>query len=189
MTFTITPLDLQRPIGHVTLNGKRLDVYPSHDFARAFNALLARTGGATSDLIAAVSVVAQQAASAAASAPLAAVQAYDAGAPSGYALNPAAPLSTQIDTRQLATVLVAAHTRTPTGMALISLNAGSVQINRDEAVTIYYVDPTDAGGAVTYLATTDPAVAGDYGAGARIVGSAYVAPETTPLGGGGGETP
>lgn len=175
MTVRITPLSLERAIGHVTFNGKRLPIYPNHDYVTAFNRLLERTGGATTDLVQAALESAKTAQATAEAAPVAAVAAYDSGAPTTYTLNPANPISKTIISLTQARADVAAHTRTPSGMSPISLNAGSVTIARGVNYSIYYVDPTDAGGAVTYLATEDPSVAGDYANGARLVGAAFVA--------------
>lgn len=188
MTTPISPLAVGRAIGYADIAGRRAQVYPSPEYVRIFNALLQRTGGSTTDLIAASVEIAAQAKSAAESAPVAAIAAYDAGAPAGYTLSPAPPFSVvNINTSQ-AHVSVQAHTRTPTGLGAISLNASAapVTIQRGNVYTIYYVDPTDAGGAVTYLATTDSAIAADYAGGKRIVGQAFAAEHVPVYGGGGG---
>lgn len=173
--IAITPLDLRRPIAHALVRGERVDIFPNQEFVRAFNALLQRTGGSATDLIAATARVAVQAQSTASSAAVAAVEAKAAGAPSGFTLNPSNPIGVANTSSTQAIVSITAHTRTPTGMGSINLNSGSVTITRGVSYTIYYIDPTDAGGAVTYLATDDPNVAGDYAAGARIVGAAFSA--------------
>lgn len=188
MTTPIPPLALGRPIGYVEFGGKRANVYPSVEYVRTFNAVLQRTGGATTDLIAASVEIAAQAKSAAESAPIAAVAAYDAGAPAGYVLSPSYPLSVVNVNSAQAHVSVLAHTRTRTGLALISLNASAspITISRGVTYTIYYIDPTDAGGAVTYLATTDSTIAADYAGGKRIVGQAFSGVFVPVQGGGGG---
>jgi len=184
----VQPLHIDRAFAYATVNGKRVDIYPTHQYVMAFNALLQRTGGAYTDLIAAATATANQAAATAASAAVAAVAAYDAGAPTSFALDPASPIVVRALSAQTASAIVSAHTRTPAGGGAIALDAGSVDIARGVAYSIYYIDPTDAGGSVTYLATTDVSVAGDYAGGARIVGAAFL-PVANDVWNGAGATP
>lgn len=180
--YVVQPIAMDRPIATITLSGKRVEIYPTAEFVRAFNGMLQRVGGASTDLVDLALTTAQQAVAVVQATAAAAVEAYDAGDPPSYALSPANPIASANISATQALVTIAAHTRTPRGSAPIALNAGTVTIDRGAPCTVYYVDPTDAGGAVAYLATTDPTVAADYAAGARIVGAAYAAPFTPTLG-------
>ncbi len=181
--YKVQPMQVDRAIATLRLNGKLIEVFPSREYVQNFNALLQRNGGSDTDAVAVALDTAKQALALAQSAPLAAVAAYDAGAPASYVLDPVQPISVASINQTQARVSIAAHTRTPSGMAAIALNAGTVTISRGLNYSIYYNDPTDAGGAVTYLATEDPTVAGDYAAGNRLVGAAYLAPYVPPYGG------
>jgi hypothetical protein len=180
--YSVQPLALDRPIGQIESAGGRVLIYPTMDYMRGFNALLARTGGADGNLIQAALEAARAAGAAAQTVPAAAVAAQAAGAPASYALDPAAPISVAPTSSDLALVSVAAHTRTPQGQPPISLAAAEVEIPRGLAVTIYYLDLADTGGAVDYLYTADAGTAANYAGGARIVGSAFSAPYVAPFG-------
>lgn len=94
------------------------------------------------------------------------------------------------------TVTIAAHSRVYGNGTSVSVNSGTVT-GQSGNVTIYYVDPARAGGAVTYIGTTNPvAQTGDTHVAGQVTipamgepattGSGPAAPGYTPPSGGGG---
>lgn len=148
-------ISLDRPI--VDGDGK-----PTVEFIQAFNDLLNRTGGETSNVIAATVATAAVA--------QAAAQAVTAGAvpAGGYSLDPANPLSTSSVSLVLARIIVSTHTRIEGGVttALPSAIAGD-PVARGATYFVYYTVPG------TYLTTTDANVVSNT-PGAKLIGSIYV---------------
>lgn len=145
MTRKIPYLDTAQAIGRV-VNGQ---MYLEAWFVDAWNDLLNRTGGQTTNVIAASTQVAVQA--------QATTTALAAGAvATGYVLTPSNPVTVSFGA-STATLSVAAHTRNEGG-TVTSLPAGAVgdPVPRGASYFVYYDTPFV--GAPTYLATTDPSL-------------------------------
>lgn len=92
------------------------------------------------------------------------------GASTGYYHTPAHPLSYEATSETAATVSVASHTRSTAGATIA---AGSVAgVTRGAVNFIYYDDAGNAGGTVTFYATTSAASLST--AGRKIVDAIYV---------------
>lgn len=145
MTRKIPYLDTAQAIGRV-VNGQ---LVPEAWFVDAWNDLLNRTGGQTTNVISAGTQVAAQASATATALAAGAVA-------TGYVLTPTNPVSVTLG-GSTATLSVAAHTRDEGGV-ITSLPAGSVTnpVPRGAVYYVYYDTPYV--GAPTYLATTDASV-------------------------------
>lgn len=136
---------------------------PTLDMIRRVQDIIRRLGGVERDYITELQEVAYES-----KALVLAAQA-SAGAALGYTTNPADPLSYTNTTETAATVTIAAHTRSTAGAPLV---AGSLAgLTRGVAQIIYYSDAANAGGAVTYLATSDPRILVSTD---RVVGAIYL---------------
>lgn len=100
-----------------------------------------------------------------------------AGTPTGYTQTPAQPLSYELlpSVANSAQINVAEHARST---ATLPLAAGSVAtpVERDQIWYVYYSDPTDVGGSVTYLASADPDVVAADPVNLRLVGAIFIPP-------------
>ena len=145
MARNIPYLDTAQAIGRV-VNGR---LVPEAWFVDAWNDLLNRTGGQTTNTIAVANVAAAQA--------QATTTALAAGAvTTGYVLSPSAPVTVSYSSRT-GRLIVAPHTRDEGG-TITSLPAGSVvdPVPRGDTYYVYYDTPYVT--APTYLATTDPSL-------------------------------
>lgn len=162
MARVIPFLDTQRPIGSV--NGNPIVLEPW--LIDAWNDLVRRTGGQTTDAVSgAVQLAAQSTAT---------VAAINAGAvTTSFSLTPTQPLSAALLTATTSQIVVAAHTRSESGVDT-EFPAGTVA----DAVTTgatYYVYYESAAPHV-YLATTD--VAQITSTSAHLIGSLAVVPSS-----------
>lgn len=168
MSNPIIPLDI--PPAHVRpLDDGRF--FERH-LVRLITDIVRRLGGQRADYI-------RQARSAALAAQ-AMTRALARGLTTGYYHTPAEDeiLAYTVTSATLATITIAQHTRSTAGATIV---AGSVTgVTRGETYYVYYSDAGDAGGAVTFLATTDVSVL--TAAGVRVVGAIYVE-EPAPTGG------
>lgn len=109
--------------------------------------LIRRTGG-EDDLISQLEAEAHEA-----KALVLAAQASTTNA-ANFTLTPASVLSYSLVSSTLADVAIAGHTRSTAGAPIV---AGSLtNLARGATWLIYYADPTNAGGSVSFVATTDP---------------------------------
>ena len=100
------------------------------------------------------------------------------GVTTGYHHVPAHPLTAAATSASLATITVAEHTRST---AAATIATGTVTgVARGQVHFVYYDDAGDAGGTVTFAATTS--VASLTTAGRKLVDAIYVEP-TPPTGG------
>lgn len=136
-----------RPIPYLSLDRPIVDDAgkPAIWFVEAFNNLVLRTGGQTTDAVAAVTTQAAVAQSQAAAVTAGAV-------PTSYTLDPADPLSYQAISLDTVQIIVAAHTRTE-GATVTSLPGGLVTpaVGRPATYYVFYVT------LGIYLASTNPA--------------------------------
>jgi len=87
------------------------------------------------------------------------------------------------------TITIAAHQRVYTDGMTVSVAAGSLTgFNPDTYQYVYYQDPTRAGGAVTYQATTDIQTAAQIN-GVHSLGGILIPKTSGGTGSGGGSTP
>lgn len=139
----------------------------NRELARLFrnnDQLRERTGGST-DTVAATSVTAGVAA-ATASATAAGVT---VPAPGGaVTLTPENPLEYSASGQTRAYIVVLTHARTGAAAPLTGATMATT-VARGDTYHVYYVDPTDLGGAVTYIAATD--LTGFVAATHRYIGS------------------
>lgn len=150
------------------------DGRPTPEFYRWLQDMTRRVGGPTTDAV--------DNANANAAAALAIAQSIQSGTPTGFTLDPANPLTFTAESTQTATINIAAHTRST---AAAPLAAGTITgLARGFTYHVYYNDPTDAGGVVTYLASTDSGIVAADTANRRFVGSIGL-PNPEPSGGGG----
>lgn len=105
------------------------------------------------------------------------------GITTGYSQSPSQPLSYAPATTTTADIAIAQHTRSTAAATII---AGTVAgVTRGSVYYVYYDDAGNAGGAVTFHATTDVTIL--TAAGRRIVGAVHV-DNVSPSGGTAGET-
>jgi hypothetical protein len=131
-------------------------------FIQAWNDLVLRTGGQTTNAVSAATTAAQQA--------NASSTAISAGVPTGYTISPTQPLSYSMVSLTLAQIAVAAHDRTESG-STTAIPAGTVTDSVAVGLT-YYVYYSVPG---TYLATTDASVVTASGSN-KLINTIYVAP-------------
>ena len=164
----VIPLDIPQPGTPLT---RRDGVMTSHA-ARLLHDIVRRTGGQRSDFI-------QEARNVALETQALVTLLVQGLIPEYATLTPATGLlSATATSSTLATISVAAHTRSTASAAI---QAGSVAgVTRGSVYYVYYSDPTNAGGAVTFAATTSATVLS--AAGNKLVGALYVEPPA-PTGG------
>lgn len=110
--------------------------------------IIRRLGGPEADFVSQLQAEAYEA-----KATALAAQASTAAA-ANYTLTPARVLSYSLVSSTLADVEIAAHTRSTAGAPIV---AGTLTgLARGATWLIYYADPTNAGGIVSFVATTDP---------------------------------
>lgn len=193
MTIKVSNLSASVPIVDA-------DGLPTPYWVQNFNSTIANLVSALNQVIAAqnaatvanaaaatANAAATSAATAAASANTAATTANTAATTAQNTTNVASSyvtpsnVLTATDAGANATISISAHTRTLTNGTTISVNSGSVTaLAYSTGYWIYYDDPSFAGGAVTYNATTTQATAAQTGS--RFCVGAI----TTPAHGAGG---
>lgn len=134
---------------------------PTAEFSRVIHDLVRRTGGQANDFVATALETAQTAGATA----TASAAGLTVPTPGGSVeLNPANPLSSESQGGGLAAIFIAGHTRTGAAAAIV---AGSISgVSEGSTYYVYYSDPTNAGGAVTFEYS---ASAGDVGS-KRLIG-------------------
>jgi len=163
MARAVPFLDMRRPIGRI--NGAPF--VPEPWFVDAWNDLVRRTGGETSDAVAAIAAVSAQNTSQ--------IAAVAAGAVStDFSVSPSQPLSYSVYTETTAFIVIAAHIRIENGIAT-SFPAGTVTnaVARGLTYYVYY----EVSAPNVYLATTDVTLIS--GLAAQVINSIAV-PSATP---------
>lgn len=162
MSNSLIKLDI--PNSTIRLVSK--DGLPERHFLRLLTDIILRLGGQRHDYL--------QSARKAALESEAMVRALTAGLTTGYYHTPAetAILSFTATSETLAAIAIAEHTRST---ASATIEAGSVTgVTRGSVYYVYYDDAGNAGGSVTFAATTN--VATILAAGRRTVGAIFVEP-------------
>lgn len=168
--MSLTPIPLDFPDARVAVvDQKGVMALP---LLRLLVDIIRRLGGQRRDYVAAArnTALANQAM----------LRATMAGVPTGYYHTPSEDqiLDFTATSPTTATITIAQHTRST---AAATIQAGSVAgVTRGEAYFVYYNDAGNAGGAVTFFASTS--VADVIAVGRKLVGAIYVA-EPPPSGG------
>lgn len=146
---------------------------PAHHFHRWISDVTRRLGGPDDDAVELALIAGKEG--------FGLALALIAGTPTGYTQTPAQPLSYTLLTTppNSAMINVAGHTRST---AASPLSAGSVAaaVTRDALYYVYYVDPSNNGGIVTYLSSTDPGVVAADAANRRLVGAVFIPARPRP---------